>query len=153
VFYNTETELIFEIVNNLLHKVWGLINTTEPCLLGIIWHSVNGSPIQPWGQVQTGLWLTTLHSELRPHVPWQGFWHLELTQAWAGGHSAFVTHSGRQSGGTPRYPERHEHAGTLPTSRHWLFGPHGVGTQGLSVTIGSMGRAVFYWELLIKNVS
>lgn len=47
-------------------------------------------------QVQLGKWLITLHSAFCPHVPGQGFWHLDLIQAKLDGQSEFIVHSGRQ---------------------------------------------------------
>jgi hypothetical protein len=49
-------------------------------------------------------------------------------------------HSGRQLGGTPTNPDWQEQTGLLLTSLQALFGPHGDGTHGLSVTTGSIGR-------------
>lgn len=47
------------------------------------------------------------------------------------GHSELVVHSGLQVGGFPEYPGMHEQTATLFISRHWLFGPQGLGLQGL----------------------
>lgn len=124
------------------------------CLLGIMLQPVIGSPVHPEGQTQIGLWLTTRHWASLPQVPGQGSWHLKLTHACDGAHSELDVHSGLHSGGTPRYPARQEHAGTLPTSRHWLLGPHGVGTQGLSTTFGwgtATNRAIVN-QILVETV-
>ena len=96
----------------------------------------NGSPLKPFGQEQIGLWLTTLHSALAPHVPGQGSAHFCWTQALVRGHSELRRHSGLQLGGPPKYPLRQEHTGLGPSALHSLLGPHGSGLQG-SVTVGA----------------
>lgn len=47
------------------------------------------------------------------------------------GQSEFNTHSGRQLGGLPTKPVRHEQEG-VPSAetRHWELGPQGFGWQG-----------------------
>ena len=48
-------------------------------------------------------------------------------------------HSGRQSGGTPKWFGWQEQTGALPTGRQILFGPHGDGLQGSSTNEGTVG--------------
>lgn len=50
----------------------------------------------------------TLHSALKPHESLHGFLHFLSMQALLESHSALVTHSGRQPGGTPIYVCKHE---------------------------------------------
>lgn len=63
----------------------------------------------PGGQLQIGLWLIVIHLAFIPHVPGQGSVHFWFIQAWDWGHSGLITHSGLQTGGTPRKPGKHEH--------------------------------------------
>ena len=65
---------------------------------------VKGSPMYPWGQLQMGLCPTTSHRAWMPHTPTHGLAHFRLMHARLGGHSLLITHSGRQSGGAPKYP-------------------------------------------------
>lgn len=72
---------------------------------------MKGSPSGRFsGQVQIGLWPTTWHRASRPQLWMHGSLHLRLMQALLAGQSEFTAHSGRQAGGAPRYPARHEHA-------------------------------------------
>lgn len=64
-------------------------------------HCVNGSPVNPNGQAQTGLWLFPWHSALIPQVCSQTSEHLFLMQALSDGHSELTIHSGWQFGGVP----------------------------------------------------
>jgi len=67
-------------------------------------------------------------------VPRHGSWHLLARQACVNGHSALTTHSGRQDGGLPTSPGWQEHTAWSFTTWHMLFGPQGVGSQGLDGT-------------------
>lgn len=104
------------------------------------WHLINGSPVYLGGQLQIGLWVTTWHSALIPHVPGQGSMHFWLTQAWFSGHSELDMHSGLQVGGEPIYPIRHVQTAWLLMVLHKLYGPHGEGTQGF--VGGSISEAI-----------
>jgi hypothetical protein len=64
-------------------------------------HLTKGSPEYPAVQLHIGLWLTTWHRALRPHVPGQGSLHFWFIQALSSGHSELTTHSGLQLGGVP----------------------------------------------------
>lgn len=68
---------------------------------GISWQPVNGSPVYPDSQTQTGVWLMTLHWAYKPQLPGHGSLHFWFIQAWLMGHSEFIVHSGRQLGGDP----------------------------------------------------
>lgn len=57
--------------------------------------------------------------------------HFWLTHALFNGHSELVTHSGLHVGGLPKNPGTQEQTACWLISLHWLFGPHGEGTQGL----------------------
>ena len=63
-------------------------------------HPLTGSPTQFGKQVHLGLWLMTVHSELRPHVSGQGSIHLFLEQESTLGQSESTLHSG--SGGADK---------------------------------------------------
>lgn len=104
-------------------------------------HLVNGSPVYLNKQEHTGLWLTTWQVASIPHVPGQGSIHFWFKHARFNGHSELWTHSGRQTGGLPINPRRHEHTAWEFTSLHWLFGPHGDGLQGF-VFIGAENTSV-----------
>lgn len=105
--------------------------TVGKLLRGIGKHLVNGSPVCPGEQAQTGLWLMTEQWALRPHVPGQGSWHFWLMQALFWAHSELTVHSGLQPGGDPMYVGRQEQTACPLISRHWLLGPQGDGWQGL----------------------
>lgn len=55
--------------------------------LRILVHWVNGSPVYPRLQAQTGLWFLTLHWASIPHVFGQGSTHFWFRQAFSTGHS------------------------------------------------------------------
>lgn len=100
------------------------------------WQETNGSPRNPWGQLQIGLWFTTWQFALTPQVPGHGSIHFWLAQAWLREHSLLTIHSGWQKGGDPLYCGRHEQTATLDDMRHRLFGPQGDGSHGFNGTIG-----------------
>lgn len=81
---------------------------------------MNGSPVNPDGQLQMGLWFMTSHLALTPQAPEQGLAHLNLWHARFDGHSELTTHSGLQFGGEPVYSGRQEHTAWSFTFRHWL---------------------------------
>lgn len=56
-----------------------------------------------------------------------GSLHLLLIHAKSKEHSLFARHSGRQFGGVPMKPCKHEHDGKLCITLHCEFGPHGEG--------------------------
>lgn len=87
----------------------------------------NGSPVNPGGQMQLGVWLITAHSLLIPHDPGQGSLHFSLIHAKLLGHSLLLTHSGLQFGGDPMNAGKQEHEGLSPVTLHCEFGPHGDG--------------------------
>lgn len=88
---------------------------------------MKGSPVYEVLQEHIGLWLIILQLEFTPQGLGQGLIHLLLTQALSFGHSELTTHSGRQFGGYPTYPNKQEHATWPLTFLHWLLGPHGEG--------------------------
>lgn len=100
---------------------------------------VNGSPVIPSGQIQIGVWLSTLQTAPVPHEPGHGSLHFSRIHAKLLGHSELIVHSGRQFGGCPRYPTWHEHDGDPPISLHCEYKPHGDGTHGLTGTAGRAG--------------
>lgn len=59
-----------------------------------------------------------------------GFTHLLLLQASLGEQSVLTLHSGLHEGGLPINPTTHEQTACPFISRHWLFGPHGLGWHG-----------------------
>lgn len=65
------------------------------------WQRTNGSPVYRDGQLHIGLWLTTLHLALTPHVPGHGSWHFWFEQALFCKQSELTVHSGRHVGGLP----------------------------------------------------
>ena len=73
--------------------------------------------MNPDGQEQVGLWLTTVQMALGPQLPGHGSTHFMLTQARAGLHSELTKHSGRQLGGDPTCPDKQEQTQTPLTSR------------------------------------
>lgn len=95
----------------------------------------NGSPVYPDLQVQIGLWFTTIHCALSPHVPGHGSMHFWLEQAMFNLQSVLTAHSGRQFGGFPIKPRIQTQTACPLTSLHWLLGPHGEGWHKL---IGSV---------------
>lgn len=62
------------------------------------------------------------------------------------GHSAFDTHCGLQLGGVPMKFSKHVQEGISDTSRHWEFGPHGVGWQGFFGVLSSLGFSIIIWQ-------
>lgn len=62
---------------------------------------MNGSPVYPAIQTQTGECLTTVQVVLEPQEPGQGSLHFSFWHARFPGHSAFIVHSGRQLGDRP----------------------------------------------------
>lgn len=99
----------------------------------LIWHKVNGFPVNCWGQLHMGLWLITWHWALTPQAPTQGSIHFWLEQARSRVHSELWVHSGLQEGGLPRYPLIHAHTACWLISRQTLFGPQGDGLQGFRI--------------------
>lgn len=97
--------------------------------------------MKPGRQLHMGLWLTTRHWALAPHEPGQGSAQVSLIQARVRGHSALSRHSGRQEGGLPTAPGRHEHTTVPRTSLHTPQGPHGLGAQGGGLAAGGAGGA------------
>lgn len=93
-------------------------------------HWTNALPVKPGGQLHIGLWLTTWHLALIPHVPGQGSRHFWLLQALLKIQSELTMHSGWQVGGEPIYPVIQLHIACWFISWQILFGPHGEGLQG-----------------------
>lgn len=62
---------------------------------------VKGSPMYRSGQVQIGVWLTTLHMALSPHDPGHGSIHFSRIHALLLIHSELIVHSCLQFGGAP----------------------------------------------------
>lgn len=65
------------------------------------WHITNGFPVYRFGQLQIGLWFTTIHFAPIPQVPTQGSRHFWFEHASVNGQSEFTVHSGRHVGGLP----------------------------------------------------
>lgn len=102
--------------------------------LPIGWQEVKGFPVNPALQLQIGLWFLTKHFALVPHTPGHGSIHFWLEQASFKLQSESIVHSGRQFGGLPRKPSKQEQTAWLLYSLHWLFGPHGDGLQGWTIS-------------------
>lgn len=119
IFYIKFFYLFNKIIQNILVELFSLGE-----------HWKNGSPVNPTGQVQIGLWFLVVQSALTPQVFGHGSVHFLFKQAKWNGHSAFTTHSGLQLGGIPLYSGRHVQTAWPFTSRHLLFGPHGDGEHG-----------------------
>ena len=104
-------------------------------------HWTNGFPDIFSGQLHTGMWLMTSHLAFCPHVPGQGSLHLLRIQALSLGQSVLSTHSGRHPEyGSPWYSGKH----VQTPSRHWVFGPHGVGLQRSTGSGGLSIRRIFF---------
>lgn len=115
-------------------------------------HLVNGSPVWLGIQLQIGLWLTTWHLALIPHVPGHGSTHLLFRHAWVRGHSALTTHSGLQVGGLPICPGWHEHTAISFTILHKLFEPQGDGLHGSLGTSTNMYNVWYgFQKFLFKS--
>lgn len=71
----------------LCTTVQDIQNMASSSLLISFSHLVNGSPIKPLGQLQIGLWFTTLHRAPYPQVPGHGSMHFMWRQALFKGHS------------------------------------------------------------------
>lgn len=65
-------------------------------------HKTNGLPVYWFGQLQIGLWFTTIHFAPIPQAPAQGSRHFWLEHDRVNGQSEFEVHSGRHVGGLPR---------------------------------------------------
>lgn len=157
------TQLPENIINSKIITIetnernnWSKLGTTILCYeAGLMWISspdktqvdepcrtteqpLNGSPVKPSRQEQTGECLITTHEVWRPQDPGHGSRHFSFWHARCPGHSALLVHSGRQLGGRPMYEGRQEHVGVLPLERQTALGPQGEGTHGswLSTTIG-----------------
>lgn len=115
-------------------------------------HLENGSPVKPSLQMQTATWFKTWQLASIPHDPGQGSSHFCRTHANSAGHSEFIVHSGRQYGGEPTYPGRHEHAGPLANNWHREWGPQGDGVQdgGRSVVTGISKIRKHFWLLQVS---
>ena len=78
-----------------------------------------------------GLWLITLHSALKPHVPGQGSIHLFLEQASVLIQSELTVHSGlHPEYGSPKYSLLQVHWQLLPRTAASALAPQGLGLQG-----------------------
>lgn len=77
----------------------------------------------------------TVHCAEIPQEPGHGSKHFSRMQALLLEHSELIVHSGLQFGGLPKKLGRHEQDGELLISLHWLFGPQGEGTQGLTTGV------------------
>ena len=101
--------------------------------IGATMHLTKGSPVNPEGQVQMGLWISTAHWALIPQVPGQGSWHCWLIHAKLRGQSSCLIHSGLHpegSKGLPIIPGIHEQRACRPSTTQKVFLPHGEGLQG-----------------------
>lgn len=86
----------------------------------------------------------TWHLAFIPQILGHGFRHFWLEQAWFKSQSELIVHSGLHNGGAPKYPAMHEHTATPFICLHWLFGPHGDGAHGLTISIGAEKKNTFY---------
>lgn len=88
----------------------------------------------PRGQLQIGLWLTTLQLAPTPQAPAQASMHFCATQAWEAEQSASTSHSGRQPSGLDGLPtvprSQVQEAWPEPVTEQRARGPHGLGWQG-----------------------
>ena len=105
----------------------------------------NGSPSKPVLHVHTGWWLWTVHCALKPQEPAQGSRHLLRTHARCVGQSWWIRHSGRQFGGAPNIPVRHEQTGRSSTTRQSALAPQGDGTHGFAGGAG-LGSTEKSWS-------
>lgn len=80
------------------------------------------------------MWLFTVHNALTPHDPGQGSIQCSRTHALLLAQSELTTHSGRQFGGAPKYPVKHEQDALPLITLHWAFCPQGDGIQGSLTT-------------------
>lgn len=108
---------------------------------------VNGSPVKPGRHEQIGLWFTARHMACKPQIPGQGSTHCWFTQDLSNAHWALIIHSGWQSGGAPKYPDKHEQTGWFSKTWHSLYKPHGDGRHGLSFGIGKYA----FRKMTIRN--
>ena len=84
-----------------------------------------GSPVYPILQEQTGSWLMTVHSELKPHCPKQGSMHFLALQAKSLLQSASMIHSGEHKKlGCPEKPGEHLQTGLPLNIVQKAFCPH-----------------------------
>lgn len=114
-------------------------------------HMVKGSPVKSPGQLQIGLWFTTKHCALIPHVPRHGSIHFWLLQAIFEGQSELIIHSGLQFGGESKYPEIQEQTACSFILLHWLFGPQGEGLHG-SFSTGAIKSKKFHINDIYHNI-
>lgn len=97
---------IFTIAEKRTNLSYGNGNCTTEFYFGGLrsrkMHRTKGSPVHCGGQLQIGLWLTTLQMARSAHGPdVQGFTQRELIQALSCGQSELTIHSARQFGGMP----------------------------------------------------
>ena len=115
-------------------------------------HAVNGSPIYPSKQIQTGIWFLILQRALIPHSPGQGSIHLFLWHALLEGQSELTTHSGRHATyGSPYISSIHWHAAALFLCWQNAFDPQGVGLQGSTVSVTILGGSVMKYPFYINQ--
>lgn len=69
-----------------------------------------------------------------PQMLTHGSTHFWSTQALSTGHSELIIHSGLQFGALPMYVGKQEQTACRFISLHWLWGPQGLGMQGLIAT-------------------
>lgn len=79
----------------------------------------------------------TWHFAFIPQVPGQGSIHFRFEQDSLRSQSELTVHSGLQEGGVPKNPSKHEQTACLLYSLQRLFGPHGDGLHGLTLTIST----------------
>lgn len=82
--------------------------------------------------MQIGERLITRQTALRPHTPGHGSTHFELRQTESILQSEFITHSGLQFGGEPRWLGKHLHTARSSLTLQTLFEPHGDGKHGFT---------------------
>lgn len=85
---------------------------------------------------------------MAPHDPGQGSRQCWAIQASCGLHSIFEIHSGRQFGGLPMKPSKHEHDGlSFSNLLHWELGPQGDGMHGFwgGITVGCSTEIQFFF--------
>ena len=120
--------------------------TTGLITSGILLHCWKGSPLYPFGHLQTARWFLTEHLALSPHAPVQGSTQRCCEHACFLLHSLLIKHSGRQFGGAPMFPLVQEHIGRSPKALQTELGPHGLGTHGSLGREGVSTLGGIFWQ-------
>lgn len=97
-----------------------------------------------------GRWLITLHRAFIPQEPAHGSLHLLPTHDNVRGQSWSIKHSGRQFGGAPNIPGRHEHTARLSETLQSAFDPHGDGIQGDTGGVGNFSEIMKFSMVFVN---